>query len=200
MGLVVQAGGPAAELVDVPLDVGVDLFGQHPCDDRQRGLVGEAPALDEVRGQPGLFHRHGDRLASAVDDDRPHTHRLHEDHVDQQGAERLGIFHDRAAELDDRELPVELTDEAHRLDQYVRLADGFLMHSVVPSHPLPAALATKRSIFLCECRVVKIGLAEGTQPLHEGRACLGCGDRCERNARIRADLPPKACGHRTARR
>ena len=71
-------------------------------------------------------------------DDRPHPDRLHEDDVDQQGAERLGIFHDRTAQLDDRELPVELTDEAHRLDQYVRLADGFLMHSVAPSRPRPA--------------------------------------------------------------
>ena len=51
MGLVVQARGPAAELVDVPLDIGVDLLGQNPRDDRQRGLVGKAPALDEVRGQ-----------------------------------------------------------------------------------------------------------------------------------------------------
>ena len=170
MGLVVQAGGPAAELIDVPLDIGVDLLGQHPRDDRQRGLVGEAPALYEVRGQPGLFHRHGDRLASAVHDDRPHTDRLHEDHVDQQGAERLGIFHHRPAQLDDRELPVELTDEAHRLDQYVRLADGFLMHSVVPSRPRPAALASKLSIFLCECRVVKIALAAEAEPLPQGRA------------------------------
>ena len=33
--LVVQARGPAAELIDVPLDVGVDLFGQHARDDRR---------------------------------------------------------------------------------------------------------------------------------------------------------------------
>ena len=49
MRLVVQPGGPAAELVDVPLDVGVDLLGQNPGDDRQRRLVGEAPSLDEMR-------------------------------------------------------------------------------------------------------------------------------------------------------
>ena len=66
-----------------------------------------------------------------------------------------GIFHDRAAELDDRELPVELADEAHRLDQHVRLADGFLMHSVAPSRSLPATLASKLSIFLSARRVVK---------------------------------------------
>ena len=49
--------------------------------------------------------------------------------------ERLGIFHHRAAQLDDRELAVELADEAQRLDQYVRLADGFLMHRTAPPVP-----------------------------------------------------------------
>ena len=195
VGLVVQARGPAAELVDVPLDVGVDLLGQHPRDDRQRGLVGEPPALHEVRRQPGLLHRHGDRLASAVDDDRAHSHRLHEDHVDQQGAERLGIFHHRPAQLDDRELPVELPDEAHRLDQYVRLADGFLMHGVAPSHSLTGPyLASKLSIFLCERRVVKIALIAGGEPLPQGRARFECGDWRERHAGFRSDLPPREGG------
>ena len=86
MGLVVQPGRPAAELVDVPLDVGVDLLGQHPRDDLERGVVGVPPALDPVRGQSGLLHRHGDRLAPAVNDHRAHPHGLHEDDVDQQGA------------------------------------------------------------------------------------------------------------------
>ena len=74
-----------------------------------------------------------DRLAAAVDDDRPHADRLHEDDVDQQGPERLGIFHHRAAELDDREPAVELADVAQRLDQDIRLADRFLMHFDSPS-------------------------------------------------------------------
>ena len=128
MRLVVQARGPAAELVDVPDDVGVDLLGQHPGDDLERGVVGVAPALDEPGLEAGLLHRHGDRLAAAVDDHRPHADGLHEDDVDQQGAERLGVFHHRAAELDDGEPAVELADVAQRLDQDIRLADRFLMH------------------------------------------------------------------------
>ena len=84
MGLVVQPRCPAAELVDVPLDVGVDLLGENPRHDRQRRLVGEPPALHEMGRQTGLFHRHGDRLAAAVNDHRAHADGLHEDHVDQQ--------------------------------------------------------------------------------------------------------------------
>ena len=156
MGLVVQPRGPAAELVDVPLDVGVDLLGQHPRDDLQRRFVGVAPSLHETGREPGLLHRHGDRLAAAVDDHRTHAHRLHEDDVDQQGAQRLGILHHRAAELDDREPAVELADVAQRLDQYVRLADGFFMHGSIP--PTPRARVSERanhhfsdlSVFSCK--------------------------------------------------
>ena len=64
----------------------------------------------------------------------------------------LRILHDRAAKLDDRELAVELADEAERLDQYVRLADGFLMHF---DHPSPCSLWIKPSIFPSADEVVK---------------------------------------------
>ena len=71
----------------MPLDVGVDLFGQDPRDDCQRGLVGESPALHEMGLEPGLFHGDGDRLAAAVNDHRAHAHRLHEHDVDQERTE-----------------------------------------------------------------------------------------------------------------
>ena len=58
---------------------------------------------------------------------------LHEHDVDQQGPERLGVLHHRAAELDDGEPAVELADVAQRLDQHIRLADRFLMHGVIPN-------------------------------------------------------------------
>ena len=127
--LVVQARGAAAELVDVPHDVGVDLLGQHAGDDLERGVVGVAPALDEARRRGPAFS-----IATVIALPPPWTTTgrmpdgLHEDDVDQQGAERLGVFHHRAAELDDREPAVELADVAERLDQDIRLADRFFMH------------------------------------------------------------------------
>ncbi len=128
MRLVVQTGRPAAELGDMPLDVGVDLLGQHSGHDLESSGIGVAPALHKPGSQAGLLHRRRDRLAPAMNHHRTHAHRLHENHVDQQGAQHLRIFHDRAAQLDHGEASLELTDEAQCFNQNVGLADGFLVH------------------------------------------------------------------------
>ncbi len=87
----------------------------------QRGVVGVAAALDEPRLEAGLVHRPADRRPAAVDDDRPHADRFHEHDVEQQVPQRVGVLHDAAAELDDRDLVAELADPAQRLDQHVGL-------------------------------------------------------------------------------
>ena len=85
--------------------------------------------------------------------------RLHEDDVDQQGPQRLGVFHHRAAELDDREPAVELADVAQRLDQDIRLADRFLMHVESPSRSglLPDDQTAIVSIRADACKVATAG-------------------------------------------
>ena len=106
-------------------------------DDLERRVVRVAPALDEPGLEPRPLHGERDRLAAAVDHDRAHPHGLHEDDVDQQGPQRLGVLHHRAAELDDREAALELADIAERLDQHIRLADRYLVHVASPT-PAPA--------------------------------------------------------------
>ena len=86
----VQADGPAAELADLRDDAGVDLLEQDADDDRQRGVVGVAAALDLARLQTGRGHGAVDRLAAAVDQDRAHADRLHEDDVLQRGRRASG--------------------------------------------------------------------------------------------------------------
>ena len=86
MSLVMQPGRPTAELIDVTLDVRVDLLGQHARHNLKCRIIGITTSLNESSRQSGLLHRHGDRLSAAVNHDRPHSHRLHEHDVNQQGS------------------------------------------------------------------------------------------------------------------
>ena len=61
--------GLAAERLDGFDNLRIDFARQNVVHDFRRGLVRDALALDEFRLQPGLFHRAGDGLAAAVDDD-----------------------------------------------------------------------------------------------------------------------------------
>ena len=90
----------------------------------QRGVVGVAAALDELRLEAGGVHRPADRRAAAVDDDRPHADRFHEDDVEQQVPQGVCVLHHAAAELDDRDLVAELADPAQGLDQHVGFVNG----------------------------------------------------------------------------
>ena len=66
-----------------------------------------------------------------------HTHRLHEDHVDQQVAYRLRVLHHRSAKLDHHELAAKFADITQGLNQYFGLADlFFVLHQ---HHPLQYA-------------------------------------------------------------
>ena len=94
---------------------------QDADDDGQRGVVGVAAALDLARLQAGGGHGPVDRLAAAVDQDRPHADGLHEDDVLQRGPQGVGVFHGAAAELDDRQPVAEGADVAEGLDQRLRL-------------------------------------------------------------------------------
>ena len=70
----------------------VGLLRQDADDDFQRGVVGDAAALDLARLQAGRRHRAVDGLAAAVDEDRAQADRLHENHVLQRGlAGRRGL-------------------------------------------------------------------------------------------------------------
>ena len=61
----------------------------------QRGVVGVAAALDEARLEAGRVHGPADGRAAAVDDDRPHADGFHEDDVEQQVPQGVGVFHAR---------------------------------------------------------------------------------------------------------
>ncbi len=114
---------PAAEQADL-LDEAVGFLGQDADDDVQRGVVGEAAALDLARLQAGRGHGPVDGLAAAVDEDGTQADRLHEDHVLERGFEGGGVFHRAAAQLDDRQLIAEHADVAAGLDEGFGLANG----------------------------------------------------------------------------
>ena len=78
-----------------------------------------------MRGtEAGGVHRPVDRRAAAVDDDRPHADRFHEDDVEQQVAQGVLVLHHAAAELDDRDLVAEPANPAEGFDQRVGFLNG----------------------------------------------------------------------------
>ena len=90
---------------------------KHIIHDFHRGLVGDALALDEVCLQPGLFHRAGDGLAAAVNDDRVDFDGFEENDVARDaGADvRVRRVHETAAVFDDEGRAVEFLDIRQRL-------------------------------------------------------------------------------------
>ena len=123
----VERHGAAAEIFDLFGDLLAGFVGQNFLDDFERGVVGIAAALDESRDQPGGIHGATDGRATAVNDDRPHADAFHEDDVDEQMPQGVGIFHHAAAELDDGDLIAEAADPAEGFDQHVGFFDRVLV-------------------------------------------------------------------------
>ena len=88
-----------------------------------------------------------------MNDDRPHADRLHEDDVDQQGAERLGIFHDRAASLMTVNFPWNLRMKPIASINTSALRMASSCTASPPRVPDPSRVASKPSIFLCDRRL-----------------------------------------------
>ena len=126
-------------------DAGVDLVEQDADDDGERGVVGVAAALDLARLEAGGGHGPVDRLAAAVDEDRPQADRLHEDDVLQRGLQGVGVFHGAAAELDDRQPVAERADVAEGLDQDFGLADGVVHRRLAQGGLAPAGPALSQA-------------------------------------------------------
>ena len=80
--------GLAAQRIDGFDHFRIDFARQNVIHDFHRGLVGDALALDEIRLQPGFFHRAGDGLAAAVDDDG----------IDLDGFEKNDVARDAGAD------------------------------------------------------------------------------------------------------
>ena len=98
-----------------------DHLGQHAVDDPDRGLVGDAQAVDKLGRQIFLPHGRGDRLAAAVDDDGIDPHRLEKNDVAHDALDQVGIFHRRAAILDHDGASAKLLEIGQRLEQRIRL-------------------------------------------------------------------------------
>ncbi len=83
----------------------------------QGGVIGDPPSLHETRFQAGGGHRLADRRTPAMHHHRPHADRLHEDNVDQQVFQAIGVLHDAAPQLDHRNFIAQLADPAEGFDQ-----------------------------------------------------------------------------------
>jgi hypothetical protein len=105
----------------------VELRGEHPLNDLQRGLVGVAATLDKPRLDACLVHRPADRLAAAVDNHHPHPERRHEDDVEQQVPQGVGMLEDTATEFDDGGGVTKPADPTERLDEGVGLLNRLLL-------------------------------------------------------------------------
>ena len=124
----VERHGAAAVFLDLRREVVVEFGGKHLLDDVERGLIGVATALYESRLDAHLIHRTADRLAAAMNDHHAHAERRHEDDVEQEMAERIGVLDDAAAQLDDGGGVAKLADPPQGFDQRVGLLDGLLLH------------------------------------------------------------------------
>ena len=118
---------PAAVFLEPGDEVMVELGGEDLLDDRQGGIVGVAPPLDKARGEPGGVHRPADRLPTTVDDHDAHPEGRHEDDVDEEVAEGIGVLNDTATEFDDGGRVAELADPPERLDEGVGFLDRLLL-------------------------------------------------------------------------
>jgi hypothetical protein len=123
----VERHRPAAVFLEPADQLVVEFGGEDPLDDRQRRLVGVAAALHEPRLDARLVHRPADRLAPPVNHHDPHPQRRHEDDVEQQVAEGVGMLEDAPAELDHRGRVAKLANPTERLDQRVGLLDRLLL-------------------------------------------------------------------------
>src|SRR5262249_39944026 len=120
-----QPDRPAAELAHLSFDVEAGFL-QDADDDGEGVVVGVAAALDLARRQAGVGHGPGDGLAAAVDQHRRHADGGHEADALERGPQFVGVLHDAAAELDDRQPAAESADVAEGLDQDVGFADGVI--------------------------------------------------------------------------
>ena len=166
-GVEVQRLGLAAEIDDLVGQLLVHFAGQHVLDDLQRGVVGIAASLDEVRLEAGRGHGPADGGPAPVDDHGLHADRLHEDDVQQEVPEVSLVFHDAAAQLDHRHLAAELADPGERLDEHVGLLFGEFHGGVLPVRrpggdcPDFRGLVTTRSVV-----ATKMGLSPFGVPCH----------------------------------
>ena len=114
----------AAKVADHPDQAGIDFLGQHAGDDFDRFIGRHAEPADEFRLQPRGFHRGGDRLAAAVDDDGIDAGDFEENHVAHDAGDEIGIFHCGAAHFDDEGHPSERLQVGQGFDQGVGFFDG----------------------------------------------------------------------------
>ena len=118
----VRAGkthGLAAQRIDGVDDFGIDFARQNIIHDFHRGFVGDALALDKIRLQSGFFHRAGDGLAAAVDDDGIDFHRLKKNDVARDAVADVVIrrVHETAAVFHDEDFAAEFLDVGQRFEQ-----------------------------------------------------------------------------------
>ena len=125
----VERHRPAAVLLNFRGKIMVEFRGQHLLHDLKRGGIGVAASLHKSGHQPGGIHRPIDRLAAAMHQHNPHPEGRHEDHIDQQVAEGIGMFHNAPPQFDHCGCVAELANPPERLDERVGLLDRLRLNA-----------------------------------------------------------------------
>ena len=125
---------------------GIDFARQNVVHDFHRGLVGDALALDEIRLQPGLFHRAGDGFAAAVDDDGIDFNGFEKNDVARDAVADVGVgrVHETAAVFDDEGRAAEFLDVRQRFQQRRRLWRSGLARGIFSSCRAPVESRFRR--------------------------------------------------------
>src|SRR5262249_37127493 len=129
----VQADGAAAQVPNAANDVGVDFLEQNANDDGQGFIIRVAAALDFLGVEAGCGHGPVNRLAPAVHQDGSQAHRLHKDHILQNGLQDVALLHGAAAQFDHCQPVAEPADIAEGLDQHISLANGIVHRNLYRS-------------------------------------------------------------------
>jgi hypothetical protein len=122
----IAAGQPdrgAAEVVDQPHQLRVELAAQHHLDDLELRRVGDALPVDERRLVAEPIGERGDLLAAAVDHHHVDADPVEQDQILGEPLPQRRVVERDPADLDHHGLAAKLRDERQGLDEHPRLGD-----------------------------------------------------------------------------
>ena len=105
----------------------VHFPGEHHAHEIHGVVGGDALAVDEFHGQVEVGEGAVDGLAAAVDEHRVHTQDLQKHDIGHDFGGQLGVFHGRAAVLDDDGLARHLLEPWHGLVEDLAGAYGYAL-------------------------------------------------------------------------
>ena len=101
----------------------VGVVVEHIIDDFDRGIIGDAEAVDETGLHAEFLEAGADGFAAAVHHDHLHADGFQQHDIAHGFLRELGILHGAAAEFDDCDRILEFLDERKCFVQHIRFVD-----------------------------------------------------------------------------